>query len=139
MIVNCFSKLDNSFEKGYNFSFCFNVLIAIFCKQVNIPCSIGGISRPRSTRNHNEKDCNLISSALFRFKRKAKKRPWNTSNTGLKRAQIERIFFRKKLQNSGTTILKVLTLPTLKFVRLVCRAKNKNKIRTYEDKVTYCS
>ena len=95
MTVNCFSTLDNSFEKGYNFSFSFSVLIAIFCKQVNIHCSIGGASRPRSTRNHKEKDCNLISSALFHFERKAKKRPWNTSNTGLKYAQIEGIFFRK--------------------------------------------
>ena len=49
---------------------------------------------------------NLVPSASFRYKRKAKKRPWNTSNTRLKFAQIEGIFFQNKLQNTWTATLK---------------------------------
>ena len=37
---------------------------------------------------------NLVPSPSFWYKRKAEKRPWNTSNTWLKLAQIEGIFFR---------------------------------------------
>ena len=37
---------------------------------------------------------NLVPSASFCYKRKAKKRPWNTSNTWSKFVQIEGIFFR---------------------------------------------
>ena len=36
---------------------------------------------------------NLVPGPSFRYKRKAKKRPWNTSNTQLKFAEIEDIFF----------------------------------------------
>ena len=50
---------------------------------------------------------NLVPSASFRYKRKAKKRLWNTSNTWLKFAQIEGIFFQNKLRNPWTTILKI--------------------------------
>ena len=49
---------------------------------------------------------NLVSSASFRCKRKVKKRPWNTSNTWLKFAQIEVIFFLHKLRNTWTMTLK---------------------------------
>ena len=42
--VNCSRKLDNKFEQ-----------IAVFHKQVNILCSIGSISRPRSWHNHKAK------------------------------------------------------------------------------------
>lgn len=38
----------------------------------------------------------FVPSAAFHFKRKTKKRPWNSSNTWLKFAQIENIIFRKK-------------------------------------------
>ena len=49
---------------------------------------------------------NLVPSASFRYKRKTKKRPWNTSNTWLKFAQIEGIFFQNKLRNTWTVTLK---------------------------------
>ena len=39
-------------------------------------------------------DINLDPSTSFRYKRKAKSRPWNTLNTLLKFDQIEGIFFR---------------------------------------------
>ena len=38
--------------------------------------------------------CNLVPRTSFRYNRKAKKRPWNTSNTRFEFAQIEGIFFR---------------------------------------------
>ena len=36
-----------------NITFCFSVFIAVFDKQVNIRGSIGSISRPKSSLNHN--------------------------------------------------------------------------------------
>ena len=46
---------------------------------------------------------NLVPSASFRYKSKAKKRPWNTSNT-------EGIFFQNKLRNTWTATLKTKLL-----------------------------
>ena len=40
------------------------------------------------------KKTNVVPSAPFHYKKKAEKRAWNTSNTWLKFAQIEGIFFR---------------------------------------------
>ena len=37
---------------------------------------------------------NLVPSASFCYNRKAKKKPWNTSNRWIKFGQIEEIFFR---------------------------------------------
>ena len=39
-------------------------------------------------------ESSLVPSLSFRYKRSAKKRHWNTSNTWLEFAQIESIFFR---------------------------------------------
>ena len=49
-----------------------------------------------------KKFCNIVPSASFRYKKKTKKRPWNTSNTWLKFAQVEGIFFQNKLRNTWT-------------------------------------
>ena len=57
---------------------------------------------------------NLVLIESFRNKRKVKKKPWNSSNTWLKFAQIEGIFFSKKIRNTWTAILK--TLKTLVLV-----------------------
>ena len=39
-------------------------------------------------------ECYLAPNALFCYGSKAKKKPWSTSNTELKFAQIDCIFFR---------------------------------------------
>ena len=44
---------------------------------------------------------NLVPSASFRYKSKAKKRPWNSSNTWSKFAQIEGIFLRINYEIRG--------------------------------------
>ena len=43
---------------------------------------------------------NLVSNAPFHYKGKAKKRSWSTSNTWLKFARIEGIFFQNKLRST---------------------------------------
>ena len=53
----------------------------------------------------------LFPSASFRYKRKAKKRPWNNSNTRLKFAQIEGIFLRinQKILGDDTEKINLFT------------------------------
>ena len=73
---------------------------------------------------------NLVPSASFRYKKKAEKRLWNTSNTWLKFAQIEGIFFRINYRIYGRQYWKHQCFYSYKFGYLVCRAKDKNKIKT---------
>ena len=78
---------------------------------------------------------NLISSAYFRYKRKAKKRSWNTSNTWSKFAQIERIFLRTNCKIRGQRYWRNQRLQVCIFLYLVCRVgpgiktKSKNASR----------
>ena len=71
---------------------------------------------------------NLVLSTFFRYKRKAKNRPWNTSNKWSKFA-IRGNIFMNKLRNMQAAILKTSTGSQL---CLVSKAKDKNKIKTYE-------
>ena len=57
-----------------------------------------------------QKNINLISSASSRYKRKVKKRPWNTSKRWLKFALIEGVYSKNKLWNTWTAILKTSAL-----------------------------
>ena len=60
---------------------------------------------------------------IFYYKRKAKQRPSNTSRKWLKFAQIQDIFFRINYRIRRRRCWKV------------CRAKDSNKIKAYEEKV----
>ena len=53
-----------------NFTFCFDIFIAIFSKQANIRCSIGSISRPISSRDHNATDQAIVKGRYQSFYRK---------------------------------------------------------------------
>ena len=73
---------------------------------------------------------NLVPSTSFRYERKAKERPWNTSNTWLKYVQIEGIFFRINSGIRGRWHWKQ-GFNGYRFRRLICSATDKNKIKTY--------
>ena len=53
-----------------SFAFCFSVLIAVFHKQVNICCSIGSISKPRSSRNRKAADQAIAMDSYQSYFRK---------------------------------------------------------------------
>ena len=69
---------------------------------------------------------NLIPSASFRYKRKAKKRLWNTSQTRIKLPQIEGKFFRIIY---GIHERRFWEHQKLKFKCLIRMVKDKNKIK----------
>ena len=79
---------------------------------------------------------NLVTSTSFCYKRKAKKRPWNTSNTWLKFAQIEDIFFRINYEIRGRRYWKYQYPYSSKLRCFVGRATDKNKIKAYEQRAT---
>ena len=89
-----------------------------------------------SDRNILQIDCYILEqtwpSASFRYKRKAKKRAWNTSNRWLKFIQTEGIFFRINYKIRGWWYWKYQPFYSYKFGHLLCKAKYKNNIKTYE-------
>ena len=55
-------------EKSFtNFTFCFIVFIAVFDKEVNISCSMGSISRPISSRDHNARSMDRYQDSFTRL------------------------------------------------------------------------
>ena len=68
----------------------------------------------------------------FNFIPSASKRLWNTLNTWLKLDQIEGIFLRINYAVRERRYWKYHQFHGYKFLRLVCTAKDKNKMKTFE-------
>ena len=76
----------------------------------------------------------LFPVHLFTIK-KVKNRPWNTSNTWLKFSKTKGIFFRINCGISGQQYREHQLCYGYKFRRWVSYAKDKNNVRTFEQKV----
>ena len=76
---------------------------------------------------------NLDPSASFRYKRRAKKRLWNTLDTWSKFAQIEGIFSRINYEIRGRHYWKQ-QICIYKLKRFVGMTKDKTKVKTYQEK-----
>ena len=76
----------------------------------------------------------LFPVHLFTIK-KVKSRPWNTSNTWLKFSKTKGIFFRINCGISGQQYREHQLCYGYKFRRWVSYAKDKNNVRTFEQKV----
>ena len=80
-------------------------------------------------------ECDLVPNALFCYRSKAKKKPWNTSNMGLKFAQIDCIFFRINYGKRGTQYRNINNFFCQLSGQVVRTIKEKNKMKMYEQKV----
>ena len=80
-------------------------------------------------------ECDLVPNALFCYRSKAKKKPWSTSNTGLKFAQIDCIFFRINYGKQGNQYRNINNFSCQMSGQVVRTVEEKNKMKMYEQKV----